>query len=300
MMSPRLSNKRIPAGRRVFGIVVTGAIGFTSVLGLSGGPVAADTTYVVRENDTLSHVAVRTGIPVQAIVAANSLSDPNHVRVGQSLVIPDTVGDRGALVEYAVVAGDTLSEIALHAGISTRELAEINNLTDRHTIRVGRALLVPSGTGFAVGSSGSYSQLPERIVNNPDRLALVGYFEKWAAANEIPVDLLMAIAWQESGWNNAALSYKGARGIGQIMPETGTWVAASLIGHPELDPGLPEDNIRISARYVGWLLERMGDERLAIAAYYQGPGSVSSGPLFSSTELYIENVQVHRQFFVSN
>lgn len=299
-MSTRLRNKRITAGHRVLGIVVTGAIGFTSVLGVSGAPVAADTTYVVRDNDTLSHVAVRTGVPVQAIVAANSLSDPDHVRVGQSLVIPDAAGDRSSLVEYTVVAGDTLSEIALQAGISTRELAEINNLTDRHTIRVGQALLVPGGTGFAVRSSGSYPQLPERIVNNPDRLALVGYFEKWAAANEIPVDLLMAIAWQESGWNNAALSYKGARGIGQIMPETGTWVAATLIGHPELDPGLPEDNIRISARYVGWLLERMGDERLAIAAYYQGPGSVSSGPLFSSTELYIENVQVHRQFFVSN
>ena len=41
-------------------------------------------------------------------------------------------------------------------------------------------------------------------------------------------------------------------------------------------------------------------ERRAIAGYYQGPTSVSNGPLYPSTELYIENVLVHRQFFTSN
>jgi N-acetylmuramoyl-L-alanine amidase len=264
---------------------------------LAAGPVAADTSYTVRERETLSHVAARTGVRVADLVAVNGLSDPDRVRAGQRLLIPSAAPGTGSTVQYTVKAGDTLSEIAMRSGVSSRLLAEQNGLADRHTIRAGQVLTVPVGSGVAVASSGRYTQLPARIVQNPERLALVPLFEKWAKANGIPVDLLMAVAWQESGWNNAAVSSVGARGIGQIMPTTGTWIATTLIGRPELDSANPEDNIRMSARYLAWLIERMGDERLAIASYYQGQGSVASGPLFSSTEQYIANVQVQRRFF---
>lgn len=290
--------------RATAAFVVAGVVGLATMTGAQ--PVSAEETYTVREHETLSHVAVRTGIPVSALVQANGLANANHVRVGQTLVIPsassgDGSGTATSTVTYEVKPGDTLSEIALSAGISTPELAELNELPDRHTIRIGQKLQVPAGSGIAVAASGNYPGLPQRIVETPERLALIPYFEKWAAANNIPVDLLMSIAWQESGWNNAALSNKGARGIGQLMPVTEVWVATSLIGHPELSAANPEENIRISARYVRWLLDRMGgDERRAIAGYYQGPTSVSNGPLFASTELYIENVLVHRQFFASN
>ncbi|MDA3039965.1 MAG: LysM peptidoglycan-binding domain-containing protein [Actinomycetota bacterium] len=295
-------------------------------------PVSAHETYKVRERETLSHVAVRTGVSVSVLAQANGLADANHVRSGRTLVIPSghvrsgrtLVIPSGApsaavapsTVAYTVQAGDTLSEIALAAGVSTRELAERNGLSDRHAIRVGQTLELPATPGLVVQPSANYPRLPhrlvvqpsanypglpQRLVNNPERLALIPHFETWAAANNIPVDLLMAIAWQESGWNNAALSHKGARGVGQLMPQTEVWVATGLIGRPELSAVNPEDNIRISARYVRWLLDRMGgDERRAIAGYYQGPTSVANGPLYSSTELYIRNVLVHRQFFTSN
>lgn len=310
MLSHPVSNRSVNlAARRALrsataGLAVAGVVGLVAMVGAQ--PVSAEENYTVREHETLSHVAVRTGVPVAALVQANGLADANHVRVGQTLVIPSggSAGGPGAAastVTYEVKPGDTLSEIALGAGISTRELAELNELADRHTIRIGQKLQVPAGSGIAVASSGTYPGLPQRIVDMPERLALIPHFEKWAAANNIPVDLLMAIAWQESGWNNAALSNKGARGIGQLMPVTEVWVATSLIGRPELSAANPEENIRISARYVRWLLDRMGgDERRAIAGYYQGPTSVSNGPLYPSTELYIENVLVHRQFFTSN
>jgi len=82
------------------------------------------------------------------------------------------------------------------------------------------------------------------------------------------------------------------------MPATGVWVATDLIGRPTLDTTNPEDNIRISARYLRWLLDFTGDEELAIASYFQGPGSVSKGELLDATRRYTDNVQIHRQFFL--
>ena len=264
-------------------------------------PVAAsaETTYVVQERDTLSHIALRTGVSVSAIVEANGLEDAHRIWVGMTLVIP-TGGPTAPNVEttvYVVQPGDTVSEIAVRTGTTSKILAEMNGLSSVHSIRAGQELVVPASGGITSVGTSNYPDLPDRITSRPERVALIPYFEKWAAANDLPVDLLMAIAWQESGWNNEAVSHKGAVGIGQIMPDTGVWVATDLIAQPQLDPTNPEDNIRISARFLRWLLDYTGDETLAIASYYQGPGSVASGELFGSTEQYLANVEVHRPFF---
>lgn len=50
-------------------------------------PVAS-TTYTVQAGDTLSAIARRFGTTVEAIVAANNLTDPDLIQVGQELVIP--------------------------------------------------------------------------------------------------------------------------------------------------------------------------------------------------------------------
>ena len=51
-------------------------------------PLAAPQTYAVEEGDTLYAVASRFGTSVDAIVAANGLSDPNLISIGQELLIP--------------------------------------------------------------------------------------------------------------------------------------------------------------------------------------------------------------------
>lgn len=264
-------------------------------------PVAAsaEATYVVQERDTLSHIALRNGVSVSALVEANGLEDAHRIWVGMTLVIPTTgtVAPNVATTVYVVQPGDTVSEIAVRTGTTSRELAEMNGLSSIDSIRAGQEIQVPATGGITTVGTAAYPDLPDRITSRPERVALIPYFEKWAAANDLPLDLLMAIAWQESGWNNEAVSHKGAVGIGQIMPATGVWVATDLIGQPELDPTNPEDNIRISARFLRWLIDYTGDENLAIASYYQGPGSVATGELFGSTEQYLANVEVHRPFF---
>ena len=107
----------------------------------------------------------------------------------------------------------------------------------------------------------------------------------------------MAVAYHESGWQTSVVSHKGAIGIGQLLPATADWVAEDLIGIPSLDPNNPDDNIRMSARFLLWLIGYLGSENEALAGYYQGPGSVTIRGLYEETQVYIANVQGARWRF---
>jgi uncharacterized protein YcbK (DUF882 family) len=60
------------------------------ILGALLSPLAAraDVTHVVARGHTLDAIAHRYHVTVKAIVDANHLKDPRHLRVGQTLVIP--------------------------------------------------------------------------------------------------------------------------------------------------------------------------------------------------------------------
>ncbi|MBO9314185.1 MAG: LysM peptidoglycan-binding domain-containing protein [Chloroflexus sp.] len=47
--------------------------------------------YVVQVGDTLSAIAERFGVTVDELVAANNLTDPNVLQVGQTLLIPSLI-----------------------------------------------------------------------------------------------------------------------------------------------------------------------------------------------------------------
>ena len=50
--------------------------------------VLADDIYVVKPGDTLGEIAEKHGVSVQALMAANNITDPNKLSEGQKLVIP--------------------------------------------------------------------------------------------------------------------------------------------------------------------------------------------------------------------
>ncbi|HEX6383555.1 MAG TPA: LysM domain-containing protein [Anaerolineae bacterium] len=56
----------------------------------------ADGRYVVQRGDSLSKIAGLTGVSVNAIVAANEISNPNLIAVGQQLIIPGWAGEVAA------------------------------------------------------------------------------------------------------------------------------------------------------------------------------------------------------------
>lgn len=54
----------------------------------SGRRTVGAGTHVVRKGETLSEIALKYGVTVEAMVEANGLRNPNAVSVGQELVVP--------------------------------------------------------------------------------------------------------------------------------------------------------------------------------------------------------------------
>jgi LysM repeat protein len=249
-------------------------------------------SYVVRPGDTLSGIARRLGVSVAALTDANGIRDPNRVYAGSSLSVPGGVAAASAPAAgraHVIASGDNLSRIATRYGTSIGAIVAANGLRDPNHLRIGARLTIPGG-----GSGGG---LPARLLGSPARLALIPHFQRWAVANGIDPALVMAVAWHESGWQNDVVSSAGAMGIGQLLPGTATFVSQELIG-VQLDPRVPADNIRMTARYLRFLLARAGgDVDLALAGYFQGPGSVARQGLLSVTREYIRVVKtLHPRF----
>ena len=107
-----------------------------------------------------------------------------------------------------------------------------------------------------------------------------------AIANDVEPALAVAIAKNESGFNQNAISPAGAIGIGQLMPDT----AASL----GVDPYDWKQNIFGMIKYLKELWETFdGDIAKVIAAYNAGPAAVKTYggiPPYPETQAYYENV----------
>ncbi len=122
-----------------------------------------------------------------------------------------------------------------------------------------------------------------------DRRHLGPVFDRWAEANAISPSLLKALCFNESGWQADVVSSAGADGVCQLMPDTEDHMEA-LIGR-ELDSQDAEDNIRLGARYLRWLLARTeGDVREAIGGYYQGLGAMDRHGPYDETVAYVNTV----------
>src|SRR5947208_2412126 len=107
---------------------------------------AAPEVYVVQPGDTLSQIAATTGADLDALVAVNGLDSADSIVVGAVLTLPTTPPKPPAPpVTYIVAAGDTLSGIALAAGVTPQTLMDLNKLLDADRIEVGMLLLVPAG-----------------------------------------------------------------------------------------------------------------------------------------------------------
>ncbi|MFN7132144.1 MAG: LysM peptidoglycan-binding domain-containing protein [Myxococcales bacterium] len=102
------------------------------------------TTYTIRSGDTLSLIAARHRTTVQALASLNRIGDPNRIRPGQVLRIPDRFEPTTA--RYAVKPGDTLTGIAKRHGTTASALQQLNALANPDRLRVGQVLKVPGAT----------------------------------------------------------------------------------------------------------------------------------------------------------
>lgn len=116
------------------------AVGAALVVWGSTLGASAQRRHVVRPGDTLTRIARRYHVSVDALTRANRVRGTN-VRAGQQLRIPAREG-RARGRRYTVRAGDTVIRIARRYRISVADLRGANGLRG-DTIRPGQRLLVP-------------------------------------------------------------------------------------------------------------------------------------------------------------
>ena len=111
--------------------------------------------------------------------------------------------------------------------------------------------------------------------------------------------LLAAVIYQESKFDADARSDAGAVGLMQLQPETAKGIALRTGGSRFRVEDLtdPEINVRYGSWYLRHLLDKYGDEELALAAFNAGQGNVDSwrregkGIAFAETRHYVDRVQ---------
>jgi LysM repeat protein len=273
--------------------------------------------YRVRLGDSLSAIAAEHGVSPTQLAAVNGLSATGTLIAGTSLRLPSGVASTqgttagtgaaaGGAGGHAVVRGETLTGIAAANGITPAALAAANGLAPDAFVIAGTSLKVPPATGAtatavapttgATATAATNVPATGAATGSPGRLnaAEIGSI---AAANGAPASLASAIAWQESGFNNAMVSVANARGIMQVMPSTWSYVQNEL-GAGQLDPASPADNVRAGSVLLARLLrDTGGDQATAIAAYYQGLGSVRRIGMLPETRRYVANVLALRGRF---
>ena len=105
--------------------------------------------------------------------------------------------------------------------------------------------------------------------------------------------LVKAVIAAESNFDPEAVSRKGAQGLMQLMPVTGSGLGLE-------DPFQPGDNVRAGTRYLRSMLDRYGDVERAVAAYNAGPAAVDrygGVPPYPETQAYVRRVLTYyRQY----
>lgn len=99
----------------------------------------------------------------------------------------------------------------------------------------------------------------------------------YADRYEVDRNLVASVILAESKFRQDATSVHGARGLMQIMPETGSWIATQIE-----DDSFSVDklyNVNMNVKYGTWYLSELqtefeGNEVLALAAYNAGRGNV--------------------------
>lgn len=140
---------------------------------------------------------------------------------------------------------------------------------------------LPAGTGEA-GGEDSRKAAPR--IADFDHIV-----EEAARSYSVDPLLVHSVIRVESNYNPIAVSPKGAAGLMQLIPATARRFGVA-------DRFDVRENITAGVKYLKYLQEMFGDDRLALAAYNAGEGAVQRYkdiPPFRETEDYVQKVGRH-------
>ncbi|MFJ5700305.1 LysM peptidoglycan-binding domain-containing protein [Arthrobacter sp. NPDC093139] len=282
-------------------------------------------TYTVKSGDTLGGIAARHGVKLSQVLSWNRLSlssiiyPGQKIRIGAGAAAPaaPTPAATATSRSYTIKSGDTLSGIAARHGVRLADVLSANRLKVTSIIYPGNKLVIP-GKSTAVQPASSVTPLvPSSFLGYTYPAAVVASANKNKAllnASPVPslaqmksivadtarrmgVDpaLALAFAYQESGFNQRAVSPANAIGTMQVIPSSGEW-ASDLVGR-KLNLLDPYDNATAGVAIIRQLIRTSKNLDYAIAGYYQGQYSVSKYGMYSDTKTYVAAIKAHRKNF---
>lgn len=221
-------------------------------------------SYTVRSGDTLSGIASRHGVKLSALLSANRLSMQSIIYPGNKLAIPG-----GA------------PTAALQPAAATKPLVPSSFLGFTYPPAV-----VNSANANKARLNASPVPTPEQMRN---------IVAETARRMGVEPSLALAFAYQESGFNQRAVSPANAIGTMQVIPSSGEW-ASDLVGR-KLNLLNPQDNVTAGVAIIRQLLATSKTKDLAIAGYYQGQYSVSKYGMYRDTKAYVAAIKAHQKNF---
>lgn len=218
--------------------------------------------YRVQPGDNLTRIAAQHHVSIAALVKANGISDPNRVLSGSVLRVPRTVA------------------VSRHTD-RVRHTAAKTKATPKSTAKSRAA------RRLAAQVSATRHALAKRPV--PSRTQTKSIIESTSRRYGVNPRLALGIGWQESGWNQRAVSPVNAIGTMQVMPDSGRW-ASGLVGH-QLDLLNSRDNVTAGVAILRYLTSNAKNLDEAIGAYYQGLGGIREHGPYDDTKRYVRNVR---------
>ena len=194
-------------------------------------------------------------------------------------------------VQYRLRPGDTLSAIAARGHIDVLTLARANGITNRDMIFAANVLCLPPPTKIAVEQKSgeyvasivargnvhwyAYNALESSTYQQVDTL-----LRRAAAYYGLPVKLVLAIARQESGFQQHVIARDGGIGVMLIMPYTA--LSINRMTGIARNPYKLQDNIFLGAFYLRMLGDSFhGNMPEIISAYNEGPWAVAHQGIFN-------------------
>jgi LysM repeat protein len=145
----------------LIGSMVLATLGLASA---ASAKVVCSSPYIVQSGDTLSRIAQKCGVTLNALLKANpAITNPNLIFRGQRLIIP---GSESNTIKYTVKSGDTLESIAEQFDVSTGLILLTNpqinpiQLVPGQVITIPVVPIIPNTGSNAVLRLSLYSGLP--------------------------------------------------------------------------------------------------------------------------------------------
>jgi hypothetical protein len=147
----------------------------------------------------------------------------------------------------------------------------------------GGTLEIPVDAMLRVEPEDTFFPIKVKLLDVP----FASFIADSARAHGVAPELVASVIAVESNFNPNAVSWRSARGLMQLMPETAARLGVTKIFDPQ-------QNIEAGTRYLKELLSRYnGDLSLTLAAYNAGPDRVEqyrSVPPYRETRDYIRRV----------